>query len=52
MDQNKSGKFIAKLRKEKSEIIKSINSHQYNSLDLVKVSNKYNILINYENGNL
>ena len=41
-----------KISKSKSEIIKSINSHQYNSLDLVKVSNKYHILINYENGNL
>ena len=36
----------------KSKRIKRINKHQFYSLDLVKVSNKYHVLINYVNGNL
>lgn len=36
----------------KSEKIKRINEHNFYSLDLVQVSNKYHLLINYVNGNL
>ena len=37
---------------DKSEKIKRINKHNFYSLDLVKVSNKYHLLINYVNSNL